>query len=137
MDGCEERRERYLAPASKNDNLQVVHVLQLQEMVAMMEPASSLRWYVGFIAMALAALIIVLYQVREKLNSRGPKKDKDTTTKNVLKKETEEAKSKSSSNNNSGWKCACEGGGIFLPQSLAGPVAMMRMGAGGCYHKQM
>ena len=108
--------------------------------MVVMEPASSLCWYVGYIAMALAALIIVLYLVREKLNSRGPKKDKDTTTKNVpIKKETEEAKSKSSSNNNynSGWKCACEGGGIFLPQSLAGPVAMMRMGAGGCYHKQM
>jgi hypothetical protein len=41
-----------------------------------------------------------------------------------------------------GWKCACEGGnGIFLPQSLmksfSGPGAAMRLGAGGCYHKQM
>ena len=41
-----------------------------------------------------------------------------------------------------GWKCACEGGnGIFLPQSLmksfSGPGAVMRLGAGGCYHKQM
>jgi len=40
------------------------------------------------------------------------------------------------------WKCACEGNGmIFLPQSLmksfSGPGAAMRMGAGGCYHKQM
>ena len=38
--------------------------------------------------------------------------------------------------------CACEGNGmIFLPQSLmksfSGPGAAMRMGAGGCYHKQM
>jgi hypothetical protein len=40
------------------------------------------------------------------------------------------------------WKCACEGNGmLFLPQSLmkslGGPGAVMRMGAGGCYHKQM
>ena len=45
-------------------------------------------------------------------------------------------------NNGGGWKCACEGNGmIFLPQSLmksfSGPGAAMRMGAGGCYHKQM
>lgn len=40
-----------------------------------------------------------------------------------------------------GWKCACEGGGIFLPASLmknlAGPGAALRLGAGSCYHKQM
>lgn len=40
------------------------------------------------------------------------------------------------------WKCACEGNGmLFLPQSLmksfSGPGAAMRMGVGGCYHKQM
>jgi hypothetical protein len=41
------------------------------------------------------------------------------------------------------WQCACEGGNglIFLPQSLmksfSGPGAAMRLGAGGCYHKQM
>ena len=43
------------------------------------------------------------------------------------------------SNNN--WQCACEGGGIFLPQSLmksiGGPAAALRMGRGECYHKQM
>ena len=40
-----------------------------------------------------------------------------------------------------GWQCACEGGGIFLPQSLmksiGGPAAALRMGRGECYHKQM
>ncbi len=42
-----------------------------------------------------------------------------------------------------GWKCACEGGGIglFLPQSMmnsiGGPGAALRLGVGGCYHKQM
>ena len=38
------------------------------------------------------------------------------------------------------WKCACEGGGIFLPQSLmrslGGPTAAIKLGAGSCYHKQ-
>ena len=43
--------------------------------------------------------------------------------------------------NDGGWKCACEGGGIFLPpsmmRSVGGPSAFMRAGAGNCYHKQM
>lgn len=42
--------------------------------------------------------------------------------------------------NSPGWKCACEGGGIFLPQSLmknlGGPGAALRLGTGSCYHKQ-
>lgn len=43
---------------------------------------------------------------------------------------------------NGGWKCVCEGGGLglFLPpsmmKSMGGPGAAMRLGAGGCYHKQ-
>ena len=42
-----------------------------------------------------------------------------------------------------GWKCACETGGIglFLPpsmlKSMGGAGAALRLGAGGCYHKQM
>mmetsp|Transcript_7168 Transcript_7168/g.15474 ORF Transcript_7168/g.15474 Transcript_7168/m.15474 type:complete len:155 (-) Transcript_7168:916-1380(-) len=40
-----------------------------------------------------------------------------------------------------GWKCACDGGGLFLPpnlmRSLRGPGAALRLGAGGCYHKQL
>ncbi|KAL3807014.1 hypothetical protein ACHAXA_007798 [Cyclostephanos tholiformis] len=49
----------------------------------------------------------------------------------------------SNNENVGGWQCACEGGNglIFLPQSLmksfSGPGAAMRLGAGGCYHKQM
>jgi hypothetical protein len=39
------------------------------------------------------------------------------------------------------WKCACEGGGLFLPpnllRSVGGPSAFMRAGVGNCYHKQM
>jgi hypothetical protein len=49
--------------------------------------------------------------------------------------------SDATNNNNSGWKCACEGGGIFLPPSLmrnlGGPGAALRLGAGSCYHKQI
>lgn len=49
--------------------------------------------------------------------------------------------SKQEAANDGGWKCACEGGGIFLPPSLmrsvGGPSAFMRAGAGNCYHKQM
>lgn len=40
---------------------------------------------------------------------------------------------------NNQWRCACEGG--FLPpgmlRSLGGAEAMMRLGTGQCYHKQM
>ncbi|KAL3763604.1 hypothetical protein ACHAWU_000148 [Discostella pseudostelligera] len=45
--------------------------------------------------------------------------------------------------NKGGWKCACETGGIglFLPpsmlKSMGGAGAALRLGAGGCYHKQM
>ena len=52
-------------------------------------------------------------------------------------------KSANNVNDDGGWKCACEEGGmgLFLPASmrasLGGPAAVLRMGAGGCYHKQM
>ena len=50
-------------------------------------------------------------------------------------------KSKSVNTVNTGWKCACEGGCLFLPpnlmRTLGGPSAALRLGAGGCYHKQM
>jgi hypothetical protein len=43
------------------------------------------------------------------------------------------------SNNNNNWRCACEGG--FLPpgmlKSFGSAEAMMRLGTGQCYHKQM
>ena len=49
--------------------------------------------------------------------------------------------SKTAQPRSNGWQCACEGGGIFLPQSLmksiGGPAAALRMGRGECYHKQM
>ena len=35
---------------------------------------------------------------------------------------------------NSNWRCACEGG--FLPPGFGGVEAVMRMGAGQCYHKK-
>ncbi|GKY90691.1 hypothetical protein MPSEU_000042500 [Mayamaea pseudoterrestris] len=38
--------------------------------------------------------------------------------------------------NPSKWKCVCENGGSFLPASMLGPMAVMRMGTGQCYHKQ-
>jgi hypothetical protein len=40
---------------------------------------------------------------------------------------------------NDKWRCACEGG--FLPpgmlKTFGGAEAMMRLGTGQCYHKQM
>ena len=43
---------------------------------------------------------------------------------------------------NGRWKCVCEGGGLglFLPpsmmKSMGGPGAAIRLGTGGCFHKQ-
>ena len=42
----------------------------------------------------------------------------------------------STTTNSNQWRCACEGG--FLPPGMFGGVeAVMRMGTGQCYHKQM
>jgi hypothetical protein len=55
--------------------------------------------------------------------------------------ETTASQSVSDENNGTNWKCVCEEGGLFLPpslmRSLSGPAAVFKMGAGGCYHKQM
>lgn len=58
-------------------------------------------------------------------------------TKKRANEEREERRSASNNDSSNGWKCACEGGGIFFPPSLKGPAAVVRMGAGGCYHKEM
>jgi hypothetical protein len=59
----------------------------------------------------------------------------------VKKKNSENSLKQQEASIDGGWKCACEGGGIFLPPSLmrsvGGPSAFMRAGAGNCYHKQM
>ena len=131
---------------------------------------SSLLLYSGIavIAIAYPAFLLVNYLVKGNL-SEGPSvetnggdatsatnKENDGNNKNnvinnssnpptcspVDSDSEQRKKAKSLRNNDSrGWQCACEGGGIFLPQSLmksiGGPVAAFGLGAGGCYHKQM
>jgi hypothetical protein len=69
--------------------------------------------------------------------------DPDECTKIISDNEERIERKLSNNDNVRGWQCACEGGNglIFLPQSLmksfSGPGAAMRLGAGGCYHKQM
>ena len=61
----------------------------------------------------------------------------------IDKRNTEQKPNPKSFNADTGgvWKCACDDNSIFLPQSmmksLAGPASMLKLGAGGCYHKQM
>lgn len=66
----------------------------------------------------------------------------ESPNKNTTRTEVESSESKPKIKEiNPRWKCACEGGGIFLPPSLmknlAGTSAALRMGAGSCYHKEM
>lgn len=64
-----------------------------------------------------------------------------TSSGNEIKNGLVREKAINNNNNPRGWKCACETGGIFLPQSLmksiGGPAAAFKMGSGGCYHKEM
>ncbi len=69
--------------------------------------------------------------------------DPDEGTKIINDGEERMERKLSNIENVRGWQCACEDGNvlIFLPQSLkksfSGPGAAMRLGAGGCYHKQL
>lgn len=49
---------------------------------------------------------------------------------------TEPSSSSSPLSNGNNWRCVCENGASFLPASMLGPMAVMRMSTGQCYHKQ-
>jgi len=90
-----------------------------------------------FITVTLALLLTYLL---DRENDVAPMK----TSNNTVKDDTDEGVSSKqvvNVNDGGGWKCACEGGGIFLPQSLqrsvGGPSAFLKAGTGNCYHKQM
>ena len=118
-----------------------------------MELSSSHLFYWATLAfVAIIAYPVVYYLWRGKSSSEGTNDggddaNKDTNNSNGLTntnmdKDQPQSKTKSTNKNkNSGWKCACEGGGLFLPasmaKSIAVPTAVFRMGTGGCYHKQM
>jgi hypothetical protein len=71
----------------------------------------------------------------------SPKADANETTTDP--KDDDDKKSDSDDEDlfamNDKWRCACEGG--FLPpgmlKTFGGAEAMMRLGTGQCYHKQM
>jgi hypothetical protein len=68
------------------------------------------------------------------LNPQEPKKQPMTSQDPKEENENEEEEDLFAMNNN--WRCACEGG--FLPPGMfGGAEAVMRMGAGQCYHKKM
>lgn len=67
--------------------------------------------------------------------------NRDEDRRDIRDEDRRDTKKSSNDNSGGGWRCACEGGGIFLPasmmKSIGGPSAAFRLGAGGCYHKQM
>lgn len=91
-------------------------------------------------ALALLLTYLLVNKITDGENDRTLPAKK-TITNNRAEEESGGNELKQDASNDGGWKCACEGGGIFLPPSLmrsvGGPSAFMRAGAGNCYHKQM
>jgi hypothetical protein len=125
---------------------------------------SSLQFYLGIalIAITYPSYLLAVYLVKEhqsaapgEINPDGTiaedngKTNENTNNGNPARPSINAKKDSTQRNredsvekrDNNRWQCACEGGGIFLPasmmKSLCGPSAAMRLGAGGCYHKQM
>lgn len=92
------------------------------------------------VSIALLLTYLVDNKITDGENDRAPPAEK-TIDNNRVEKKSSGNDLKQDATNDGGWKCACEGGGIFLPPSLmrsvGGPSAFMRAGTGNCYHKQM
>lgn len=100
-----------------------------------------MQWYTAAFVVVIAcscSILLAIYHIRRKSTSLQKKEDTDSdsdTKNNNIPTKKDDAKP-FNFNTGGGWQCACEGGGIFLPPSLQGPAAMLRLGTGGCYHKQ-
>lgn len=74
-------------------------------------------------------------------SNRGNQSFESANNRTKVVNSNDESNEPKGSKSNNTWKCACEGGGIFLPPSLmknlGGPGAALRLGTGICYHKQM
>ena len=106
-----------------------------------MELSSSMQGYAAaFVVVIACSILLAIYHIRRKSTSLQKKEDTDSDTKNnnipTKKIKKDDDAKPFNFNTGGGWQCACEGGGIFLPPSLQGPAAMLRLGTGGCYHKQ-
>ena len=92
------------------------------------------------VSTALLLTYLVDSKITDGENDRAPPADK-TINNNRAEEKSSGNSLNQDATNDGGWKCACEGGGIFLPPSLmrsvGGPSAFMRAGTGSCYHKQM
>ena len=101
-----------------------------------MELSSSMQWYTAaFVVVIACSILLAIYHIRRKSTSLQKKEGDSDTKNNNIPTKKDDAKP-FNFNTGGGWQCACEGGGIFLPPSLQGPAAMLRLGTGGCYHKQ-
>ena len=93
----------------------------------------------------VSSALLLTYLVDSKItdgeNDRATPPAEKTVNNNRAEEKISGNSLKQDATNDGGWKCACEGGGIFLPPSLmrsvGGPSAFMRAGTGNCYHKQM
>ncbi len=107
-----------------------------------MEEAAWLLLLVTAVVSFALLLTYVFDKVMNENDNSSFNVDADKATEEVGKKRGGNSiKQQETANEGGGWKCACEGGGIFLPpsmmRSVGGPGAFMRAGAGNCYHKQM
>ena len=96
-----------------------------------------MQWYAAaFVVVIACSILLATYHIRKSTSLQKKEEDTDSDTKNNnIPAEKDDVKP-FNFNTGGGWQCACEGGGIFLPPSLQGPAAMLRLGTGGCYHKQ-
>lgn len=102
-------------------------------------------WLLLIVTAIVSLALLLTYSVDKIMNENdsSPNVDVDKAANNegLGEKSGDNSLKQEAANDGGGWKCACEGGGIFLPPSLmrsvGGPSAFMRAGAGNCYHKQM
>mmetsp|Transcript_13910 Transcript_13910/g.20812 ORF Transcript_13910/g.20812 Transcript_13910/m.20812 type:complete len:107 (-) Transcript_13910:110-430(-) len=101
-------------------------------------------WLLLLVIAVVSLALLLTYMVDKKITASENDSTaiaEETIHNNEVKGKSSDDSLKQEAANDGGWKCACEGGGIFLPPSLmrsvGGPSAFMRAGAGNCYHKQM
>ena len=101
-------------------------------------------WLLLLVIAVVSLALLLTYMVDKKITASENDSTaiaEETIHNNEVKGKSTGDSSKQEAANDGGWKCACEGGGIFLPPSLmrsvGGPSAFMLAGACNCYHKQM
>lgn len=97
-------------------------------------------WVLLIVSTTVTLALLLTYLLDRETDDDAPMKTGNNTVKDGTDKGGS-SKREETVNEGGGWKCACEGGGIFLPPSLqrsvGGASAFLKAGTGNCYHKQM